>query len=178
MEIRHAIKHGIPLIAVLIDDAPMPQSAELPPDIRALCERHALRLRHTEFETDVQRIAADIESVKKDREAISAVIERLGAEHTAVAQWNTPGRATALDTPFERGSVLDRLSAFKPSALLESLSIGKADDLRSILANLARPGAPPAPPHPVVFDTSEDQPVAKRSGAAALKAPAREKTRI
>ncbi|HET8934398.1 MAG TPA: toll/interleukin-1 receptor domain-containing protein [Polyangiales bacterium] len=177
MEIRHAIKHGIPLIPVLIDDTPMPQSAELPTDIRALCERHGVRLRHTEFESDVQRIAADIESVTRDREAISAVIERLGAEHTAVAQSNTPGRASALDMPVDRGSMLNRLSAFKPSALLESLSSGKADDIRSILANLARPGAASATPHPVVFDTSEE-PVAQRSAVAVPNAPAREKARF
>lgn len=187
MEIRHAITHGIPVIAVLIDDSPMPQSAELPPDMRALCERHALRLRHTEFETDVRRIASELEQVESDREAISAVIARLGAEPEQVALPQAAGapaaghpatrpamdRAPAASSPFERGSVLERLSAFKPSALLESLSHGKSDDLRSILANLSRTGAPTAPAHPVLLGTHEDQP----SSSGANQAPVREKAR-
>ena len=183
IEIQHAIKHGIPLIPVLIDDAPMPQPTELPQDIRTLCGRHALRLRHTEFETDVQRIALDIERVRNDREAISAVIARLGAAPEQVAlplasgapspalvatPSNAQGhvstarpaadRATTLGFPFERGSVLERLSAFKPSALLESLSHGKSDERRSIFANLSRASAPTEVPNPLHLEKGESRP--------------------
>jgi hypothetical protein len=174
IELRHAIKHSVPLIPVLVDDAVMPLPAALPRDIRALSKRRALRLRHTELEADAKRLAANIERIADDRDAISAVIETLGAEpasaaaeampvviHTSVEAHSSSTEhdgAIATGSPFERRSVLDRLSAFKPSALREKYSNGKSDDLRSILARLSGTGTPTAD-HTQLSET-EDQPVA------------------
>jgi hypothetical protein len=44
IEIETALQRKIPLIPVLIDDAPMPQPSDLPPSIEALAYRHAAEL--------------------------------------------------------------------------------------------------------------------------------------
>lgn len=44
LEIEYALKRGIPVIPVLINNTPMPKAEKLPPDIDALAFRHALPL--------------------------------------------------------------------------------------------------------------------------------------
>jgi hypothetical protein len=70
MEVGTALKRKIRVIPVLVDGALMPQSTDLPEDLKPLVRRNALLITDTSFEGDCQRLAA----------AIRQVLERTAAE--------------------------------------------------------------------------------------------------
>jgi hypothetical protein len=45
------------MIPVLVDDADLPREEDLPPDIAALSRCQAVRVRHSNVEADLERIA-------------------------------------------------------------------------------------------------------------------------
>src|SRR5271166_6751949 len=61
IEIATALKRGIRVIPVLVDGALMPQSRDLPDDLKALVRRNALQLSHDRFRTDSERLASAVE---------------------------------------------------------------------------------------------------------------------
>src|SRR6516164_9806928 len=63
MEIGAALKRKIRVIPVLVDGALMPQSTDLPEDLRPLVRRNALLITDTSFDGDCQRLAAAIRLV-------------------------------------------------------------------------------------------------------------------
>lgn len=56
-ELEIALEQGRRLIPVLIDGAPMPAEADLPPSLRPLTRLNAMRLRDDDWETDSGKIA-------------------------------------------------------------------------------------------------------------------------
>jgi hypothetical protein len=62
-EIATALKRGIRVIPVLVDDALVPRATELPDDLKPLVRRNALRITDTSFNGDCQRLVAAIEQV-------------------------------------------------------------------------------------------------------------------
>jgi TIR domain len=60
-EIAAALGRKIRVVPVLVQDARMPQEAELPEDIRPLAKRHAIELSDVNWEHDVDRLRAVIE---------------------------------------------------------------------------------------------------------------------
>jgi hypothetical protein len=68
LEIATALKRGIRVIPVLVDGASMPQSAELPEDLKALARRHALEVSHNRFNTDTERLLGAVERVVRAEE--------------------------------------------------------------------------------------------------------------
>jgi hypothetical protein len=62
-EIAAALRRDVPVIPVLLDDAPMPARSQLPPDIQALADRGAIILHSSRWERDVDRLAAALQSV-------------------------------------------------------------------------------------------------------------------
>jgi hypothetical protein len=63
IELATALKRGIRVIPVLVDGAVMPQSGELPEDLKALARRHALEASHTRFSADAERLIIAVEEV-------------------------------------------------------------------------------------------------------------------
>jgi hypothetical protein len=63
MEIATALKRDVLVIPVLVDGAPMPRSADLPDNLKALVRRNALRLSEAGFNDDCRRLIAAIEQV-------------------------------------------------------------------------------------------------------------------
>ena len=63
MEIGVALKRKIRVIPVLVDGALMPQSTDLPEDLKPLVRRNALLITETGFDGDCQRLATAIEQV-------------------------------------------------------------------------------------------------------------------
>ena len=53
IEIETALRRNIRVIPVLVDGASMPQSRDLPDDLRALARRNALQLSHDRFRSDL-----------------------------------------------------------------------------------------------------------------------------
>ncbi|MGW6696240.1 toll/interleukin-1 receptor domain-containing protein [Nocardia sp. NPDC055049] len=56
IEIATALARGIRVIPVLVDGADMPRRSELPPSIKSLAVRNAIRLSHESFRSDVNRL--------------------------------------------------------------------------------------------------------------------------
>ena len=60
-EISVALKRGVRVIPVLVENAVMPTASELPESVQALVNRQALPLRHSSFSADLARLIAGIE---------------------------------------------------------------------------------------------------------------------
>ena len=59
-EISAALARDIPVIPVLVDDAPLPQRHQLPADIASLVGRQKLDLRNSQFAADAERLIGEI----------------------------------------------------------------------------------------------------------------------
>jgi hypothetical protein len=82
-EIATALKRDIRVIPVLVDDALMPRSSELPDDLKPLVRRNALRVSDTGFDDDCRRLVAAIEQVLAERRQREGK-ERLEAERREI----------------------------------------------------------------------------------------------
>jgi len=69
MEIGAALKREIRVIPVLVDGALMPQSTDLPEDLKPLVRHNALLITDTSFDGDCQRLAATIKQVLEEAAA-------------------------------------------------------------------------------------------------------------
>jgi len=64
IEIGAALARDIPVVPVLVDGARMPKASELPDLLKPLARRHAVHVRHTNFNSDAETL------VKRLREAL------------------------------------------------------------------------------------------------------------
>jgi hypothetical protein len=82
LEIATALKRGIRLVPVLVEGAMMPESGELPDDLKALVRRNALEIGHIRFDADSEQLVKAVEralgKAREQREAKEN--ERLAAE--------------------------------------------------------------------------------------------------
>lgn len=60
LEIATALRTGITVVPVLVDDARLPTRAELPADLAGLAYRQAVRLRNDSADADADRLVADL----------------------------------------------------------------------------------------------------------------------
>jgi formylglycine-generating enzyme required for sulfatase activity len=56
IEVREALKRGIPVVPVILDGARMPEASELPDDLKRLIRRQAEFVEFRTFDTDVARL--------------------------------------------------------------------------------------------------------------------------
>jgi formylglycine-generating enzyme required for sulfatase activity len=77
IEIRAALRRGIPVVPVLLDDAQMPEEGDLPNDLKKLVRRQAEFVQFRTFDADVARLMRRLEVAS---EAIDADARRRGAE--------------------------------------------------------------------------------------------------
>jgi hypothetical protein len=56
VEIETALGRGIRVIPVLVDDAEMPRTKDLPESLATLTHRHGTKIRHDTFRQDVTRL--------------------------------------------------------------------------------------------------------------------------
>ena len=56
-EVSAALTSGSPVVPVLVDGATLPSAEELPPELRALIQRHAVEVRDSSFHQDVENLA-------------------------------------------------------------------------------------------------------------------------
>jgi TIR domain len=66
-EIAGALSLGIPVIPVLVDQASMPRSEELPVNLRPLTRRAAVEISHVRFAADVDRLVSDLIGASRSR---------------------------------------------------------------------------------------------------------------
>jgi hypothetical protein len=87
IEIREALKRGIPVVPVLLDDAPMPDADNLPDDLKKLVRRQAEFVQFRTFDEDVARLMR--------RLAVASA-----AIHDAARQRNTEAKRQAEEREF------------------------------------------------------------------------------
>jgi len=66
LEIGTALQRGIRVIPVLVEGALMPQSDQLPDDLKALTRRNALNVSHDRFLADAERLTTAVERALED----------------------------------------------------------------------------------------------------------------
>jgi hypothetical protein len=59
-EIEYAITAGIPVLPVLVDDAPLLHSTDLPDPLAGLARRQYLRMNHRSAQADTERVCAEL----------------------------------------------------------------------------------------------------------------------
>jgi TIR domain len=80
IEIATALKRGIRVIPVLVEDASMPRPRELPDDLKSLSRRNALEVSHNRFKADSELLTRAIERVLEAEQRQREEKERLEAE--------------------------------------------------------------------------------------------------
>jgi WD40 repeat protein len=70
LEVRTALEHDLRIIPVLLQGAKMPQPGTLPPQLEGLLRRQAIPLHDGTFETDMARLVASLERVRKEIAAV------------------------------------------------------------------------------------------------------------
>jgi hypothetical protein len=95
VEIATALKRNIRVIPVLVDDASMPWSTDLPDDLKLLTRRNALEVSHNRFNADFARLVAAIERVLE-----KANVERKPPEEKGRPEIELFSCFISLDKPF------------------------------------------------------------------------------
>jgi hypothetical protein len=65
VEIETALQRGIPVVPVLVDDAELPQAADLPASLQPFVRRQVFRLSHAGFKFEVAGLVAEVDKVLK-----------------------------------------------------------------------------------------------------------------
>jgi hypothetical protein len=64
IEIAAALKRGIPVIPILLDNTPIPSPSDLPDDLKELAERNGLNVRHASFHADLDKLIRALKASK------------------------------------------------------------------------------------------------------------------
>ena len=65
LEIETALRRGIRVIPVLVENAAVPTSDELPESMTRLARRHGIAMSHANFASDVKRLIAAVDGAMK-----------------------------------------------------------------------------------------------------------------
>jgi hypothetical protein len=65
LEIEAALRNQKPVIPVLVEGAPMPTSEDLPESLKPLLRRHAIRISHPTFESDLSALVRALRTIEK-----------------------------------------------------------------------------------------------------------------
>ncbi len=76
-EIELALELGIPIIPLLIDDAPMPSAEDLPASLRELAEIQSMRLRHRDYRADFASILVEVEALAEKKANVEKILGRV-----------------------------------------------------------------------------------------------------
>jgi hypothetical protein len=67
IEIATALRIDIPLIPILLDGATIPRAQELPKDIEGLVQRNGLHLHDASFDSDIEKLIAEIKLLAEEK---------------------------------------------------------------------------------------------------------------
>src|SRR6185295_2684856 len=73
-EIELALRFELPIIPLLVDSANVPKQEDLPESLRILTEYQGVRLRNTEFKTDLGKILAEVERLVEEQQAAQKIL--------------------------------------------------------------------------------------------------------
>ena len=112
VEIETALQRDILVIPVLVDGTEMPQAGYLPPGLRPLIRRQAIKLSQASFESDVTGLIADVDAVIKRRRRSQLTVAKIYAPAVDV-----PGLAEALRVWYENQG-MEAILVTTPTALI------------------------------------------------------------
>lgn len=73
VEIRSALLRNIRVIPVLVEDAKIPASTDLPEDIKKLSNKNAIEISHTRFNSDVDRLIRSLQKYPRKANIIDSI---------------------------------------------------------------------------------------------------------
>jgi hypothetical protein len=66
IEIEAALERGVPVIPVLVDEAEMPRTEDLPDGLKKLTRRNGIQVSHARFDSDVDRLTHALSSLEDE----------------------------------------------------------------------------------------------------------------
>ena len=66
LEIEAALERGVPVIPVLVDEAEMPRTEDLPDGLKKLTRRNGIQISHARFDSDVDRLTSALSSLEDE----------------------------------------------------------------------------------------------------------------
>jgi formylglycine-generating enzyme required for sulfatase activity len=96
IEIREALKRGIPVVPVLLDDAPMPDADDLPDDLKNLVRRQAEFVQFRTFDTDVARLIRRLAAASKVMQADARLHDAEAKRQAEEREFRAAGRIPVL----------------------------------------------------------------------------------
>jgi hypothetical protein len=93
IEIREALKRGIPVVPVLLDGTPMPDENELPDDMKSLVRRQAEYIEYRTFDADVNRLIKRLE-LGKTRASTPDMDTQIVSRNRLSEQWSGHAKGT------------------------------------------------------------------------------------
>jgi TIR domain len=137
IEIEAALKRGVPVIPVLVEDATMPRSVDLPESLRKLARRQGVTIDHARFNSDVERLIRVLSAIEEDAQRPKSEAEAAPPRDAPPAKRANASRGGArrlVATLALTGAVILALGAF---LALRS----RAPEPAPASADLARPSA-------------------------------------
>jgi len=95
LEVSAALERGIRVMPVLVDDAEIPKSTQLPPDLQGIIGRQAVELSHNRFATDAELIIGAINRAFEKAAAAAAEKGRLEAKQREKRRLEALGKLAA-----------------------------------------------------------------------------------
>jgi len=134
VEIATALKRGITVVPVLLDDAKVPSADELPDDLKPLAQRNCAVLRRTSFDADVARMmtglgytpVAKASAPERSRRGLVIALAVAATLTAAAVLWSIdPFRLRPSGSPSESGAPHEQ--APDSQAVPENFFIGALD---------------------------------------------------
>ena len=158
VEIEAALKRGVRVIPVLVENAAMPQADELPESLRKLARRQGIAIDHARFNSDVERLLRVLSEIEEEAHRArppdapaaasrsdAATAQQAAAKPIDAARLATPARSRA--GAMARRGVAPL--AFAALAVMALLALGVITLLRG------RAPEPTAPPSAAVTHPSD-----------------------
>jgi hypothetical protein len=139
VEIATALKRGVIVIPVLVEDASMPKAGDLPEDLKPLSRRNAFEIRHTRFNDDCARLIVALEQAlrlaRKEQPSGQDAVSEIVAPDSATSDLrDTANTIGAREGHFKGGSAAEnRLPLSLPQVLMK---VGKSRWRKAALVGL------------------------------------------
>jgi hypothetical protein len=138
VEIEAALKRGVRVIPVLVEDAAMPQADELPESLRKLARRQGIAIDHARFNSDVERLIRVLSEIEDEAHRASPPDAPAAAAKIDATPARDAGGAS------ETGAMARRRFAplvFAAAAVVAILALGAVVVLRGRAPEPAPPAA-------------------------------------
>jgi TIR domain/Hypervirulence associated proteins TUDOR domain len=165
IEIEAALRRSVPVIPVLVEDATMPRSVDLPESLRKLARRQGVTIDHARFNSDVERLIRVLSAIEEDAQRPNSKSEAEAAPPrdappAKLANASRGGARRLVATLALTAAVILALGAFlvlrsrAPEPAQASADLARPSASASLHASLAQTDPPADAAPPLVADPS------------------------